>query len=333
MTPPVQQVIIIIFRKIQRQIKKTASDDLKGGAEPTKRSSVTLLNGQIMNCDSAPLNNTPCIPISVTNVTMSTNSIKNTISSSTNSAANNTHHPNAGATNGTKHDSPIIVHQSDKPVSKVSFDLTKGGDDSTTTKLDSCSIVNKDNLVVPNEDILTNISDENRDNFPCSASSGSSCHSSRCCCSSYVCSMCSPRGSLDHGIFPPDSGSSIGVNSVDITSPRIHSKSVLLQDHVEASTAVDNVHTITNLEQIANCDNPEDEILLDEETAALHQDYDHDQEIDIASAENEVLINKTEKKNNPNKKVKQHENSRSSRAHRILMNLDDKNRFTDEITV
>ena len=128
--------------------------------------------------------------------------------------------------------------------------MTKGGDDSTTTKLDSCSLVNKDNLVVPNEDILTNISDENRDNFPCSASSGSSCHSSRCCCSSYVCSMCSPRGSLDHGIFPPDSGSSIGVNSVDITSPRIHSKSVLLQDHVEASTAVDNVQTITNLEQI-----------------------------------------------------------------------------------
>ena len=80
---------------------------------------------------------------------------------------------------------------------------------------------------------------------------------------------------------------------------------------------------------LAHCDNPEDEILLDEETAALHQDYDHDQEIDIASAENEVLINKTEKKNN--KKVKH--DSRSSRAHRILMNLDDKNRFTDEITV
>ena len=91
--------------------------DSKG--EPIKRSSVTLLNGQIMNCDSAPLNNTPCIPISVTSVTMSTNSIKNTISSSNNSAANNTHHPNAGATNGTKHDSPIIVHQSDKPISKV----------------------------------------------------------------------------------------------------------------------------------------------------------------------------------------------------------------------
>ena len=74
---------------------------------------------------------------------------------------------------------------------KVSFDLTKGD----TTKLDA---VNKDNLVVPsavNEDILTNISDENRDIFPCSASSGSSCHSSRCCCSSYVCSMCSPRHS------------------------------------------------------------------------------------------------------------------------------------------
>ena len=74
---------------------------------------------------------------------------------------------------------------------------------------------------------------------------------------------------------------------------------------------------------LAHCDHEE---LLLEETA-------EDQEIDIASAENEVLINKTEKKNNPNKKVKQHENSRSSRAHRILMNLDDKNRFTDEITV
>ena len=92
--------------------------DPKGGV-PIKRSSLTLLNGQIMNCDSAPLNNTPCIPISsVTSMsTMSTNSIKNTISSS----ANNTTHHNAGATNGTsKHDSPIIVHQSgDKPVSKV----------------------------------------------------------------------------------------------------------------------------------------------------------------------------------------------------------------------
>ena len=117
------------------------------------------------------------------------------------------------------------VLESITTIPKVSFDLTKGD----TTKLD---VVNKDNLVVPNavnEDILTNTSDENRDIFPCSASSGSSCHSSRCCCSSYVCSMCSPRGSLDHA-FPPDSGSSIGVNSVDITSPRIHSKSVLIQD-------------------------------------------------------------------------------------------------------
>ena len=118
----------------------------------------------------------------------------------------------------------------------MSFDLTKGD----TTKLDA---VNKDNLVVPsavNEDILTNISDENRDIFPCSASSGSSCHSSRCCCSSYVCSMCSPRGSLDHGIFPPDSGSSIGVNSVDITSPRIHSKSVIQDVEMNISSAVPN---------------------------------------------------------------------------------------------
>ena len=70
---------------------------------------------------------------------------------------------------------------------------------------------------------------------------------------------------------------------------------------------------------LAHCDHEE---LLLEEAA-------EDQEIDIASAENEVLINKTEKKNN--KKVKH--DSRSSRAHRILMNLDDKNRFTDEITV
>ena len=69
--------------------------------------------------------------------------------------------------------------------------------------------------------------------------------------------------------------------------------------------------------------NPEDEI--------LDIDQDDDQELDIASAENEVLLNKTELKKN-NKKVKQHD-SRSSRAHRILMNLDDKNRFTDEITV
>ena len=66
-----------------------------------------------MNCDSAPLNNHPV----VTNVTID-NSIKNSTPISTN------------------HDSPIIVHQTDKQISgrdsqyldkpsRVSFDLTK----------------------------------------------------------------------------------------------------------------------------------------------------------------------------------------------------------------
>ena len=73
-----------------------------------------------------------------------------------------------------KHDSPIIVHQSDKP-SRVSFDLSN---EDTAAKLDA---VIKDNLAVPtdNEVVSSSGPEEARDIFPCSASSGSSCHSSR----------------------------------------------------------------------------------------------------------------------------------------------------------
>ena len=40
----------------------------------------------------------------------------------------------------------------------------------------------------------------------------------RCCCSSYVCSVCSPRGSIDN-VAIQDSASS--ANSIDIACPRI----------------------------------------------------------------------------------------------------------------
>lgn len=43
--------------------------------------------------------------------------------------------------------------------------------------------------------------------------------SSRCCCSSYVCSVCSPRGSIDNVAVLHDSASS--ANSIDIACPRM----------------------------------------------------------------------------------------------------------------
>ena len=116
--------------------------------------------------------------------------------------------------------------------------------------------------------------------------------------------MCSPRGSLDQGL-PPDSGSSIGLNSVEITSPRLHSKSIDVE--MDAIKEMEQNHKITQTDYISNIDDVDDEI-----------------NADIKIGEDEVLIDKTEK----NKKK-----SKNSKSHRILINLDDKNRFTDEITV
>ena len=119
--------------------------------------------------------------------------------------------------------------------------------------------------------------------------------------------MCSPRGSIDHG-YPPDSaGSSTGLNSVEITSPRLHSKpsdvEMNVLDELEHSHKV----TQTDLNQ-------------DQHANLLQMEADGKNDI-IAVAEDEVLIDKTDKK------------KKGKRSHRILINLDDKNRFTDEITV
>jgi hypothetical protein len=119
---------------------------------PVNGASVHMLNGQIVNCESYPLTNTP----------------------------NNTILP--AAQSPVEHDSPVVVHQTDRPTAaslrqqlpRVSFDITNNiseedhGDEDEVTK-----------------DICSN-----------GSSRGSSCQGSRCCCSSYACSFCSPRGSL-----------------------------------------------------------------------------------------------------------------------------------------
>ena len=96
------------------------------------------------------------------------------------------------------------------------------------------------------------------------------------------------------------------MNSVEITSPRLHSKpsdvEMNIVDNLEHSHKV----TQTDLNQ--------------DHANLLQMEADSKNDI-IAVAEDEVLIDKTDKK------------KKGKRSHRILINLDDKNRFTDEITV
>ena len=79
---------------------------------------------------------------------------------------------------------------------------------------------------------------------------------------------------------------------------------------MDAIKEMEQNHKITQTDNIYNIDN----------------DVDGDEiNADIKIGEDEVLIDKTENKNK--------KKSKNSRSHRILINLDDKNRFTDEITV
>ena len=78
---------------------------------------------------------------------------------------------------------------------------------------------------------------------------------------------------------------------------------------MDAIKEMEQNHKITQTDNVYNIDN----------------DVDDEINADIKIGEDEVLIDKTENKNK--------KKSKNSRSHRILINLDDKNRFTDEITV
>lgn len=154
-----------------------------------------------------------------------------------------------------EHDSPVIVHQcndSNLKNTRVSFDLTSKTSDTEAAI----------------EEVSKKVLDEDQI---------SSCHSSRCCCSSYVCSVCSPHGSIN--------------SSIDIASPR------------------------PTFEH-------EDQPSLEMSSKITQTESNHSQ---IHASEQPILTNgKTEDKQ---------KNKPKTSTHRILINLDDKNRFTDEVTV
>ena len=111
-----------------------------------------------------------------------------------------------------EHDSPIIVHQIEAKT-RVSFDLNKDEVDALANGHGQQQQHLLSTTSKPPETILHH---EDEHHFHCNDSM-SSCHSSKCCCSSYVCSVCSPRGSLENVEEAADSAS----NSIDITSPRL----------------------------------------------------------------------------------------------------------------
>lgn len=194
----------------------------------------------------------------------------------------------------------MIVHQCAERQARVSFDLTgrTSGDDeefiaaaaaappqpSSDSKSPTGEVENQEEI-----QILLN----NHHN----SESGSTC--SRCCCSSYVCSVCSPRGSIDNihctgkgnGLRHSDGGSS--ANSIELTSPR----------------------------QLMNPQ--EDEI--ENETLEMKSQ--------LTQTESNHLLHRNSKTELNETSLKTKAESKAQKTHRILINLDDKNRFTDEVTV
>lgn len=153
------------------------------------------------------------------------------------------------------------------------------------------------------------------EHFRCTDSM-SSCHSSKCCCSSYVCSVCSPRGSLENVEEAADSAS----NSIDITSPRLKCAKEpenSLKNHQDQRGGRGN-----HLEMSSKITQTEEE----ENEEMLENNFNHHlADCSIREAGKEALIKKADNSNVLTTTTKA--------GKRILINLDDKNRFTDEITV
>ena len=111
---------------------------------------------------------------------------------------------------------------------------------------------------------------------------------------------------LEAGVLQRDSAS----NSIDIASPRLQEELCErrndLKDHLEMSSKI----TQTELQQ---------EVVLEKNGPQFN--HHRDQDGHPANSDREALLKKAEQ-------------SKTSKAgKRILINLDDKNRFTDEITV
>lgn len=227
-----------------------------------------LANGQISNNSNGPVPH-----LSPHDTTTATTTIVNT-----------------STTSRVDHDSPVIVHQSERQA-RVSFDLT------------NCNIEGQTEAILPDLKV-----DEIRQVNCHTSDSGSSCHSSKCCCSSYVCSVCSPRGSMDHMnhiVAQSDLCSAGSANSIDIASPKA------IMDHAEF---MEMTSKVTQTDFLGRGSSPSQGEVPNGKTEPK------------ASSSPEVVVN-------PSTIETKYEVKKPPKTHRILINLDDKNRFTDEVTV
>ena len=197
----------------------------------------------------------------------------------------------------------MIVHQTEQHRSRVSFDLSREN---------VAEIVSADEEGV--KEAAEEVFHDNAESAEHSIMS--SCHSSKCCCSSYVCSVCSPQGSMDN--VNNDSASSSGINSIDIASPRLQQKQLTMMTssasavaEISKQSADDLLQQQPLLSKITQTEDAEEEEVVEEATEAKSDDNPEAEEA------------KNGKKGKKSKTT----------THRILINLDDKNRFTDEITV
>lgn len=215
-----------------------------------------------------------------------------------------------------EHDSPIIVHQIEAKT-RVSFDLNKDEVDALANGHGQQQQHLLSTTSKPPETILHH---EDEHHFHCNDSM-SSCHSSKCCCSSYVCSVCSPRGSLENVEEAADSAS----NSIDITSPRLKCAKEpenSLKNHQDQRAGGGGRGNHLEMSSKITQTEEENEEMLENNFNHLASDCS----IREDAADKEALIKKAENSSNVL-------TTTTKAGKRILINLDDKNRFTDEITV
>ena len=175
-------------------------------------------------------------------------------------------------------------------------------------------------------------------------SGSGSCHSSRCCCSSYVCSVCSPRGSIDNvagGLAQEESASS--ANSIDIACPRIQT---CKQPQFNPSAAGPSFKDITDPQNQQQGDADYQNKLLEVSSKNTQTDIQHITPAERPPSEKETEMTSSAAVWQQNGKTaadvrnavsaspnQQPRNNKPPKTHRILINLDDKNRFTEEVTV
>ena len=203
--------------------------------------------------------------------------------------------------------------------------------------------------------------------------------SSRCCCSSYVCSVCSPRGSIDNVAVLHDSASS--ANSIDIACPRMVQtckqplqqplqplqleegcssysadsnqdlRSILQLEVSSKNTQTDMQNIIQQIPPLTTASNIEAVSGLSTgghiahpATFCLQQQNGKTESREStasgtpasgtpASATASTAATAIGTTASPTPQQPRTASNKPPKTHRILINLDDKNRFTEEVTV